>query len=241
MFVQTKYGSYTSHKLAREINAMSYKELQQECRRLRYLCKVPINLRSKESELINYVRNYYRKKYDHDSNQNELPKEPTLRKIYNCGIVDGKWVALENIPRNGIMVGNYKDFRSEDRVKKSWYVRIIANLDDYINDPNYVFRHIMYNVVKTTIRIPDTPKCYNTISAIRDIAEGEELIKAWSWSDEYIIEELGHLENTLLSDNRITSRKEWLKWLNEHHPDKNPKTDLELCQEIVARGREIGY
>lgn len=38
----------------------------------------------------------------------------------------------------------------------------------------------------------------------------------------------------LLLDNGITCKKDLNKWLLVHHPDKDPKGDLDLCQRVIT-------
>ncbi len=45
---------------------------------------------------------------------------------------------------------------------------------------------------------------------------------------------------TLLKDNGITTRKEWLRWLQINHPDKNPNIDVNLVA-LINTAAEMLY
>jgi hypothetical protein len=46
-------------------------------------------------------------------------------------------------------------------------------------------------------------------------------------------------EKKLLLSHNIKDRKEWKKWLLQHHPDKNPNVDINLVQRINAAAGRI--
>lgn len=45
----------------------------------------------------------------------------------------------------------------------------------------------------------------------------------------------------VLKDNGIRDKKSWKLWLRSNHPDKNPQIKLELCQNIIREGRQMGW